>query len=772
MTLTTDILREPSQIPIEEFENCNAFLDRPLGTPFDVMYTYGVLFCIGADIPITTLGNDIGDEMDVVNDLTIGQTLKTVASATSDDEDPLVVTVDLDVSGDEPSFTGVDRKQFRTELLTKLYHSAYHAGNKHDNSLTDRIRIDGRAAGDVMDKDMSSCFDWVCQGVNTDDDELETSELLVSEAIKECSDGDVLEKFATFSFDLEEGSDLYNKIESQLTDIADDTTYGFVTVRFRTETDGEFKWPGEIEAIRHATRVHKQENYTAGSDGKEDVSPDMPCGILGDVDGAVVGGYNGPLFRSGAKQEGLFWRFKQDAAWRNHAVSLTAAGFIENSRQFVHACSRLYGGDMSLYTLPYFDFLTPERARVLYAILYDVYTSDKPVPLVKTLRRTRENDVNVSIYQALLKKPHATTYVVLDSEFGISLSGYDQLIQAYTDFADSWVYNDALPTSDESSNWLDNPEFITERVSGPWFGKNAVPKSWVTAGMDDDQAKRDVLSEDSEPIFSVIREAALGLGSVTDDYLYRAFEKKWREIDGEKFTYTADGEQSNGVNFDFAETLISQFALFTVLHKQGTLKTRQSTTSENTNENCESEGFKFERFIENPVSDDQAESSDLSRREKLDNFLDTAPALDHPERRSAFLVGVLVGRVSGYQDGYLDLGQTLAAQYDAPDMNPHILQRVATKALDKIVTYAHTADERKQIFYTETVEEAVTALAERDPNDYNLTARELKFWYALGVSYGITDQTPHSTDSEEDSESDEETESNTQQSDTTTDGEQ
>jgi CRISPR-associated protein Cas8b/Csh1 subtype I-B len=140
----------------------------------------------------------------------------------------------------------------------------------------------------------------------------------------------------------------------------------------------------------------------------------------------------------------------------------------------------------------------------------------------------------------------------------------------------------------------------------------------------------------------------------------------------------------------------------------------------------------------------------LKRTEKLESFINDTPAIEEDaQRRSAFLLGVLIGQVSGYQESKENRATTLIDQYPIKGLTIKKFKRTLHEAVDKDIVYSR--DNRMSgTMYAEVVDELRKAISasKTDPDEWQMDTTDLRFYYSLGVTYGLNDYEPDDESSE------------------------
>ncbi|MFC7079209.1 TM1802 family CRISPR-associated protein [Halorussus caseinilyticus] len=133
-----------------------------------------------------------------------------------------------------------------------------------------------------------------------------------------------------------------------------------------------------------------------------------------------------------------------------------------------------------------------------------------------------------------------------------------------------------------------------------------------------------------------------------------------------------------------------------------------------------------------------------ARKYRLERFLGERPAFqvdDDPhsaddsqtadERRGAFLFGVFLGQLANHQSYNRDMNRTLRDQHPADRMTADRIQNVYPDLEQRSGVYANG----DQLF-PETESLLKDAFAEAPPSSWALPVEDVRFFYALGLAYG------------------------------------
>jgi CRISPR-associated protein Cas8b/Csh1 subtype I-B len=130
------------------------------------------------------------------------------------------------------------------------------------------------------------------------------------------------------------------------------------------------------------------------------------------------------------------------------------------------------------------------------------------------------------------------------------------------------------------------------------------------------------------------------------------------------------------------------------------------------------------------------------REYRLREFLAERPELngnddESKERRGAFLIGVLLGELSTHQRKDRNMNRTFANRYQAEDVTLGQLQKIMTELLSKDSVYeAEHRYSRDGSCFPET-SGRLSELADRPPGKWSLSLPDVRFHFALGVTYGL-----------------------------------
>ena len=710
------------EITPQEVVDSGLLLDRPVMSPLDVAYTYGALYSIG-------LKSD-GEYQQYLS-----------PSATADqigDGKTVVATVDVDLTDREnPVIDGVSiYRNYSVELMNKLNHSEYYAARGNDNSITHQCSA-SRPEDDrdyLMKNIKRPLGKW-------------PSEDAISRVADDHSDGWIIQKLDELS-----QSDNFDEIidrEVSNSFPEDETGYFIVSCRVKLPGDDDYRWPCDVVVFNEAMKLRKSEKYAekgTNSDYSYSAS-EGECSITGE-EGKVVGFASDPFNMYTFKQEETFQLVNRDNSVENRPIHINTASIIDSGEEFLGLFKESISG-VSQFAIPYFTTSTPETWAMLYNIIRRVETeresnvtvdfgggerSISDIPLTKILDIVNNppdgmsNEVsgdNLRIYSFWTDEYQDQRWNFFGESIGGSTFSVKDLIDSHRSILNGWWVGDVdspknavfSERNHEDESEDENKDHAKRSLLNPYPG---IIESQIGSGYyfnrtlpTDDPGANDVRVQLSEAMFG---GSTVALSDVIDGYV-----KKLIDYDN-----VLTGKS----------VIAEQFIQLCALDSVGIIS---------------GSGYKFNN--ENM----QMENEELTRREKLEQFLNDSPAIgENNDVKSVFLLGVLVGRMSSYQRS-IGKGTTIAQQTRLADVTQRQLQRISTDVLDKTVVYPKSEGLQTDSMYADITEMFIESTSKNGLQDLDLTRNEIRFWYAQGVSYGLSDSSQKMIDSEKGDGSDDET---------------
>lgn len=690
--------------------------DRPITSLRDLQYVYGRLYTLA------TAGS---------GEYAAYLTPEQAQDLLGESESLFYLQVDLSEvdSGGVPRLhpeEPVKATSYDEDDIRAVAHCWYNSARGIDHSITHRTGRDksGDKIGQYLYERLSR---WA-----TDED--------IQGVASEHEDGWIIDALA----ELGEEDGIEETIVEAVRDQFEGSTTALTTVKVRLESNGEYQFPGECKTDVFDAAMRARKRSKLVSKGEATESAGEATDLITGERTRTVGTAEDPLNYFLGKQLEKFPGFDPDEAWRTHPVSEDVAVTLMNAQPFVDLCTyRTLGADV--YYLPYyFGRLSAAKARMLYQHLYDVLEQEEQTP-VEDIYRRLENDglledvgLELRFYVAAVMRHQSKRFDVFGDTLDGSILYPVELAENHVKVLRTWVFDETIPTGGLRPA-LPAPEgwdLLSEQnplghVANGWYFKSTFAKQG-----DDQEASADDYR--IEALVAALSGEPLDVGEVLAQYVDRLFDEE-----GDQFP-----------SFHVA----SQFAQLCALAKTDLLDSDDPRYEPLT----EPPNYDTTDPMTNatPVRADGGVTAAQARETKLAQFLEQTPALssNQPERRGSFLLGALVGQVSSYQQASEGRSTTMVDQYPIKAMTESKLKRLAADVLDKDIVYSRE-NSMASTMYQEVVDRLVRTLPkiERvgetpigDDPEWDLDTTDLRFYYALGVAYGMNNWTnTEETDTED-----------------------
>ncbi|GGM66482.1 CRISPR-associated protein Cas8b/Csh1 subtype I-B [Halarchaeum rubridurum] len=669
--------------------------DRPITSLRDLQYVYGRLY---------TLATAGGGEYAAY--------LTPEKSTDLFDEPESLLYLRVDLSGDKPRLDPdqpIGVESYGEEKVEAVAHSWYNAAKGFDHSVTHRTgkNKEPEKVAEYLHERLTA---WAADDV-------------IQEAAADHEDGWIVDALA----ELGESERLRERIETAVDEQLDGKTTALTTVAVKSEPDGEYLLPGEASTVfNEAMRARKRSKLVSKGEATDSIgeATDLVTGNRG----PTVGTAEDPLNYFLGKQLEKFPGFDPDEAWRTHPVSEDVAVTLMNASTFVDACD-YYTMGANVYYLPYFfGRLGPADARDLYGLLYDLVHAGEMSPLESAYRsyqdipRLQEMGDRFRFYVAAVMEHQTKRFDVFGDSMDGTLFSPVELTRAHQRVLQSWLYDAegdadypnpglraAFPTPDNWDIFVPEESALLSILATGWYFEQTF------APADDDDASADDYR--IRALVAVLSGEPLDVETVLTEYVERLLEDE-----GEEFP---------------SFRVSAQYAQLCALAEAGLLTGRDAY-----------EPVAEPRQLTHNHTDDMQQDTPAradggnvaaAREMKLEQFLEQTPALaeDQPERRGSFLLGALVGQVTGYQQVSEGRSTTLIDQYPIKAVTESKLKRLASDVLDKNIVYSRE-NNMAGTMYSEVVDRLVTTLPQIDiDGDWELDTTDLRFYYSLGVAYGM-----------------------------------
>ncbi|MDS0281401.1 type I-B CRISPR-associated protein Cas8b/Csh1 [Haloarcula onubensis] len=666
------------------------------------------------------------------------------ASNLIDTGDSLIV-VRVDLSGSTPRLAADNERgavwvtKYSDDRVEKVGHCKYAAARGIDHSITHQAGRNSkpeklaRYAKERLTK-------WAV------DDE-------VQKVAADHEDGWIIDGLAALSEDEAALDTIERRVEEELDG---ESATALLTVQVRTQEDGEYQWPGTLDVFNEAMRGRKLSKLVTKN--KATNSSGDATDLVSGASARTVGTSEDPQNYYLGKQLEKFPGLDIEEAWRTHPISEDAAVTVMNAETFVEACTyRTFG--TKVYYLPYFFGRSPpEETYELYRTLYRAVVEDgdgtTPVEDAYDIFGGTEIEDRLRFYVSAVMPHQMSRYDV----FGETLNGrllyprelareHDRVVSSSGAFnADPGVttpereeWTAPLPTNEKWDLLVDSGERLSSISTGWYFFQTFAERDDTDADADDPRIGA---------LVSVLSGDSIAVETLLSEYVDRIIAE-------------SDDDEGNGFPFFL---VASQFAQLCALAKDDldmlttSSAAREPITHEPTYENYELDSLETMTI---------ADGGDPATA-KLESFIENTPALKrnggavtdeqsvNNQRRGAFLLGALVGAVGNYQEYHEERSTTLVDNFPVKSLSQSRIKKVAQETVAKTLTY--TRERKRQTggfpgtLFEHLVEELRKTILDPDPDEWALDTDDLRFYYALGVTYGMNDRREtreQTTDSQE-----------------------
>jgi len=470
--------------------------DSPVGSLRDIQYLYGKLYTLG------TLGG--GQYAPYLTPDEAGDLV---------DTDDSLIVVRVDLSGETPRLADDDRgpvwvTRYSDDLIEPVAHCKYPAARGIDHSITHQAgrNSDPEKLARYAKERLTS---WA------------TNEI-VQEAADNHEDGWIVAVLA----ELGEDESALETIEDALaTALGGESTTALLTVQVRLDSEGEYRWPGDLDVFNEAMRQRKLSKLVTKN--KANDSSGNATDLVTGKPARTVGTSEDPQNYFLGKQREKFPGLDIEEAWRAHPISEDAAVTVMNAGTFVEACTyRTFGA--KVYYLPYvFGHVSPTNAQDLYTLLYEAAAGDDDVTPVERAYKNRETlfgDSELRFYVSAVMPHQMSRYDV----FGETLNGrllyprdlareHNRLVENSSAFRSEREWTAPFPTH-ENWNLLAGDDNRLHSVSTGWyFGQ-------TFAERDDDEADAD--DPRIEALVAVLSGDAIAVETLLGEYVDRVVSEQ------------------------------------------------------------------------------------------------------------------------------------------------------------------------------------------------------------------------------------------------------
>ena len=514
------------------------------------------------------------------------------------------------------------------------------------------------------------------------------------------------------------------RIESELRTALDgESATALLTVQVKLDPDGEYLWPDGIEVFKEAMRQRKLSKLVTKNKAS-DSSGDATDIVTGRP-ARTVGTSEDPQNYYLGKQLETFPGLDIEEAWRSHPISEDAAVTVMNADTFVEACTyRTFGA--KVYYLPYF-FGAPsvEKARDLYELLQRAATADDDLtPIERAYEQFGKRQEEFRFYVSAVMPHQMSRYDV----FGETLNGrllypqelateHNRIVSETSAFESETGWTAPFPKNENWDLLVSNNEALHSVSTGWYFYQTFAERDDTDADADDPRI---------EALVSVLSGDSIAVETILEEYVDRIVTEEGDEdVEGfPSFLVAGQFAQLCALATDGLDLLTTTDPAKEPITREPTYEERTMTTIE------ESQAI--------------ADGGDRAT-EELETFIEDTPALapdeDNPmndQRRGSFLLGALVGEVGSYQGYSEDRSTTLVDQFPVKSITQARIKKVTQETIGKTLTYTRSED-RTITLFEHVVDRLRETILQPDPDEWEIGTDDLRFYYALGVTYGMND---------------------------------
>ncbi|XVH33886.1 helix-hairpin-helix domain-containing protein (plasmid) [Haloferacaceae archaeon DSL9] len=552
-------------------------------------------------------------------------------------------------------------------------------------------------------------------------------------------------------------------------------TPAIITVRLRTEPEGEFRWPAEVPELMGAMYVqYRAKLSTKNMTDPEKRTPAVGAGTdyISNEPATLVGMPEDPLAYFTTRQREKYPGLDITEAWRVHQLSFENAARLSKSNVFIKDCDQPVLST-EVYYLPYYSGEPDaETLRGLYQTLHALVEGDGDTsPLVRAYEHAekRGEAEDLRFYVAITSRANNTRYDVFGETVAETTLWPFELARAHRAVLDSPVFGfggEALNVAafydseehDEEKAKKQRKRLalldheleaidLANHISTGWYLRQTHPE---------DRTKKDgnwIVTESDRRLWALRKILAgepIAIESLLDTYVERL-------------------RNDESEDFDTSTLVMAQFAQWCALARCGLLKTETGdetllVPTEYMTDEPSTGGFGFEIDSDSELDTGDADNDDSAyntneyieldetdedeltdteksrlrsekRRATLEHFLESSPAIrDNPERRSIFLLGAMVAQLSNYQQRE-ERGSTLIRAYPASAITQEVAMRAHSEVVEKMNAYMQQQGYSSPM-YRELYGPLMEALGQAPPETWETRPAHLQFYYGLGVAYG------------------------------------
>ena len=651
-----------------------------------------------------------------------------------DDEERFLVSVRVDFTGEEPSYDRIEVIPLSREVAPRLGLSRYPWGRGIDHSIT---RCGSKTSGSNASTVVTYCTECLTRWTNGDG-----GEPAVGKVADEHPDGWLIHALA----ELGATEKIQNRIEQEVNARINGEPRVVATVKLKLDpasledppvgNEPDWFYPGEVPVFNEAMRARKARKYiTKNVNGTSE--GDAACMITGEDD-HVVGAAEDPFALFTLQHTEKFDELKREQSWREHPVSDDAALLLDAGTGLLDACRETRNG-LGIYTLPYFTTMSDERATLLYRTLSELQDTDleeehKIAWLQRKIedyadRTGDESHINALRFYVIAIRDDQGDIFVFNEEPDATIYPPREISKSHVNVLSSLSFSGigfSQPDDWRHIRSLTDQKTVVSNILGGAYAQDTVSFTEDTDGA--------MANEPSEWLsFAMLAGKQINREWLLDQYVTRLAQQRERD-DESRLSW---------------KHVLTQFTQLDALARAGLFA--HSDGRENGRRKTDMNNQSTTNGVSNPIAE-LPNTEELTtegipslaeiREYRLREFLAERTELsgddeEHEQRRGAFLIGVLLGQLSTHQRQDRRMNRTFANRYQAEDITLGQLQKVMTELLSKDSIYEaeHNYSHNGSCF-PET-SSRLSDLAGTPPTEWSLSLPDVRFHFALGVTYGL-----------------------------------
>lgn len=686
-------------------------LDRPVSSLYDIAYIYGALDLLATK---NTVESDISVEhlsyMTPNNDKVFDMY----------DTDDSLLTIDLVVDENDKSLSYDGVTIDRLTWKKSIKHGYSRPVNKAGRMIAHSVCQLSSQSGYDLDGCVSKLVDRVGRWPSSDE---------VQDAIENHEDSWIVDALIKFSDD----NDVESLIKDDVAKCVGSKFTGLFSVRLSFPDEG-WKLPGELDVMNEGMMSRKKDRLPSYSKA-DDSSGTGICYLTGE-EGMVYGLPPGsPANFFTGQQKGLFWSLNPDNSVNQRPVSAQSALYLQKGSSILNLFERGITKNDKLTFYPYYNGeWDSDIARNIYGMIKDArsHTGDEKtsdrldsvlswwlseeqvisqeesksgLDIIDNYKNELGDGGRKRLYSLIYDEDQNTLYKVLDEQTSISSI---PALRISDNVKKIIKQDDILKPSLDDSYWFNSSTFGDSLTIPKLVFKGDIFRQILDRGH--------MGEENSEKVLERYKYGMQVTGGVKQSY------SKLRDSFVSRLITEQNIQFDNGRDIPIPSIINwKQYLFITALSESGLIYRNDETLT---------------THLENIIGmNDLSEIED--RRERIEEYIENHNEISGVERETSFVLGALVGRLTVYQSSERDISTTVIDQYPIDSISKPRIKVIYTELTDKLNSYA--SEEDYNSLYTGYTDILSENLASSNPLEWDIPLEEVRFMYALGLTYGRND---------------------------------